>query len=90
MPFADYVIVLDKNDPRRIIQRVSGQFLVPKYDYETLCGGKKPCGYEGERKNVIFMCSATPLPGEQDAFRLFFGGGDGNVGTAIVRVKPTA
>ena len=83
-------IVLDKNDPRRIIQRVSGQFLVPKYDYETLCGGKKPCGYEGERKNVIFMCSATPLPGEQDAFRLFFGGGDGNVGTAIVRVKPTA
>lgn len=45
-----------------------------------------PPRYSGERKNVIFACSATSLGG--DRFRLFFGGGDGNVGTAVVAVTP--
>jgi predicted GH43/DUF377 family glycosyl hydrolase len=36
-------IVLDKDDPTRIIQRESGQFLIPTYPYETLCGGDKDC-----------------------------------------------
>ena len=49
--------------------------------------GAEGCKYRGERKNVIFLCSATPLPGAKDKFRLFFGGGDGNVGTAVVEVK---
>ena len=79
-------LILDKDDPRRIVQRQSGQWLVPTYDYETLCGGKPGCKYEGERKNVIFLCSVTPMQAK-DTFRLFFGGGDGNVGTAVVEVK---
>merc|ERR1712070_1268898 len=77
-------IVLDKDDPSKILQRES-QFMVPTYDYETLCQGDPGCPYSGERKNVIFMCSATPTH-DKDVFRLFFGGGDGNVGTATVRV----
>mmetsp|Transcript_8515 Transcript_8515/g.21877 ORF Transcript_8515/g.21877 Transcript_8515/m.21877 type:complete len:464 (-) Transcript_8515:21-1412(-) len=78
-------IILDKDEPTKIIQRQSGQFFVPTYDYETLCDGASDCPFSGERKNVIFASSATPLGG--DKFRLFFGGGDGNVGTAIVTVS---
>jgi len=78
-------VVLDNADPTRILQRTS-QFMVPTYDYETLCQGRPDCEYTGERKNVIFMCSATPT-NQKDEFRLFFGGGDGNVGTALVRVS---
>jgi len=79
-------LILDKDDPTLILQRGSGQFLVPQYPYETLCDGAPNCTYHGERKNVIFACSATPLGG--DRFRLFFGAGDGNVGTAVVAVTP--
>eukprot|EP00045_Choanoeca_perplexa_P005667 m.47631 g.47631 ORF g.47631 m.47631 type:complete len:1103 (-) comp13238_c0_seq2:113-3421(-) len=78
-------IVLDKNDPSRIIQRSESFVLTPTYEYETLCNGNKDCPYSGERKNVIFLCSATPT-GNKDEFRLFYGAGDGNVGTALVQV----
>eukprot|EP01051_Picozoa_sp_SAG22_P015085 SAG22_NODE_1922_length_3307_cov_1.973504_3_plen_480_part_00 len=93
-------IILDKDDPTRIIQRGSGQFMVPRFEYETLCGGAgmhdpgagqppaSKCKYGGLRRNVIFMCSATKIG--PDRFRLFFGGGDGNVGTGIVTVAPIA
>lgn len=82
-------IILDKDDPTRIIQRGSGQFMVPTFDYETLCNhGNTPdpgkCKYTGERRNVIFMCSATRIG--PNRFRLFFGGGDGNVSAAIFRL----
>ena len=51
-------IILDKDEPTKIIQRGSGQFMVPTYDYETLCGiqpggsGNTSCRYTGERRNV--------------------------------------
>jgi hypothetical protein len=61
--------------------------------------GAANCTYTGERKNVIFACSATLLPkasshleqedvgdAQVDLIRLFFGGGDGNVGTAVISV----
>ena len=44
-------IILDKDEPTKIIQRGSGQFMVPTYDYETLCGiqpgesGNTTCKY---------------------------------------------
>eukprot|EP00730_Choanoeca_flexa_P018838 TRINITY_DN9181_c0_g1_i2.p1 TRINITY_DN9181_c0_g1~~TRINITY_DN9181_c0_g1_i2.p1 ORF type:complete len:711 (+),score=151.33 TRINITY_DN9181_c0_g1_i2:248-2134(+) len=78
-------IVLDQNNPNRIIQRSEELVLTPTFEYETLCNGAKDCPYSGERKNVIFLCSATPT-GNKDEFRLFYGGGDGNVGTAVVQV----
>ena len=74
-----------------------------------VCAGAKNCTYRGERKNVIFACSATLLPADFagdvleespgkthssntkiDHIRLFFGGGDGNVGTAVIRVESTS
>ena len=78
-------IVLDQHDPSRIIQRSETLVLTPTYEYETLCDGSSDCPYAGERKNVIFLCSATPT-GNKDEFRLFYGAGDGNVGTAVVQV----
>jgi len=49
--FSRYII-LDKDEPTKIIQRGSGQFMVPKYEYETLCdnaNGLEPgsCPYTG-------------------------------------------
>ena len=87
-------LVLDGQDPTRILQRSGPHLLVPTFDFETLCGGAAGCRYRGERKNVIFVSSASLLPpaasgqaGEPvDRIRLFFGGGDGNVGTAVVEV----
>lgn len=79
-------LVLSGSDPTHIVQRSDRHVLVPTYEYETLCGGEAGCKYRGERKNVIFLCSATPMAAV-DTFRLFFGGGDGNVGTAVVQVR---
>ena len=79
-------VILDGADPSRIVQRSQAHVLVPTYAYETLCNGAAGCTYRGERKNVIFACSATPLAAA-DTFRLFFGGGDGSVGTAVVGVQ---
>merc|ERR1712076_149973 len=79
-------IVMDKDDPTLIKQRSTVHVMIPTFDYETLCGGAVGCKYEGERKNVIFLSSATPTGRVPDEFRLWFGGGDGNVGTAMVQV----
>jgi predicted GH43/DUF377 family glycosyl hydrolase len=79
-------VVLDGKTPSKVVQR-QANFLNPKYDYETLCSGSKDdsCKYHGERSWVIFLCSAIPTD-TPDEFRLFWGGGDGNVGTGLVKV----
>jgi len=73
-------IILDKANPAKIIQRSIEHILIPTYPYEI---GTAP--YQGERNNVIFLCSATPTA-NKDEFRLFFGAADGHVGTAVVKV----
>ncbi len=82
-------LILDGKNPARILERSTSHILVPTYDYETLCSGGpagQTCRYKGERHNVIFACSAMPT-GKKDEFRLYFGGGDGNVGTAVVQIE---
>lgn len=79
-------LILDGNEPTRILQRSATHVLIPTMDYETLCNGAVGCKYHGERKNVIFACTAMPT-GREDEFRLYFGGGDGNVGTAVIQVS---
>lgn len=75
-------MILDKDDPTKVLQR-SPNFFWPEYDYEI---DNPP--YQGERAWVIFLCSAIPT-GKKDEFRLFWGGGDGNVGTGLVQVTMT-
>ena len=100
VPHGNYTagfLILDGEEPTRILQRSGPHVLIPTFDYETLCNGAPTCKYRGERKNVIFLCSATLLPPAEmrgradgiDRIRLFFGGGDGNVGTALVEVRQT-
>ena len=79
-------LVLDGRNPTRILQRSEEHVLIPTTEYETLCDGAADCRYHGERKNVIFASSAMPTATKKDEFRLYFGGGDGNVGTAVVQV----
>ena len=80
-------LILSGKDPTHVLQRSTKHILVPTFQYETLCDGKSDCPYIGERNNVIFLSSAVPIGG--DRFRLFFGAGDGNVGTAVVSVVVT-
>ena len=82
-------MILDKDDPTVIKQRSTAHVLVPTFDYETLCDGAEPCKFKGERKNVIFASTAMRLGGSAapDKFRLYYGGGDGNVGTATIKVS---
>ena len=81
-------IVLDRNDPRVVLQRSAAHILIPTFPHETLCGGEGllpalgngtapgGCGtafnggYKGERKNVVFLCSAVPVPGAKAGSRL--------------------
>lgn len=79
-------LIVDGENPSTILQRSTTHILIPTFDYETLCPGEKDCKYRGERHNVIFLSSAVKLKGAKDTFRLFFGAGDGNVGTAVVTV----
>jgi predicted GH43/DUF377 family glycosyl hydrolase len=75
-------IILDGKDPTKILQRVP-HFLVPLLPYQQ---GIPP--YPVNRARVIFLPSVTPIPGEPDSFRLFFGAADASVGTAVVTVTP--
>ena len=77
-------LILDKDDPTKVLQRNFG-FLKPENDFESLCHGTASCPYKGEREWTIFLCSAVGTQ-NKDEFRLFWGGGDGSVGTGLVRV----
>ena len=88
VPNGNYTVgwlVLSGANPTEIVQRSQTHVLIPTWDYETLCNGDAGCKYVGERKNVIFASSAMPTR-TKDQFRLYFGGGDGNVGTAVFQI----
>jgi len=73
-------IILDKNDPTKIVQRSDEHIMVPLLPYEQ---GIPP--YPVNRANVIFLCSAVPTS-DPNVFRLWFGAADASVGTATVKV----
>eukprot|EP01043_Picozoa_sp_COSAG02_P023892 COSAG02_NODE_1290_length_13442_cov_6.479125_1_plen_438_part_00 len=81
-------IVLDGKDPSKIVGRWNGAvpWFSPTFDYETLCRGAADCKFVGENPNTIFLSSATATGRVKDEFRLWYGAGDGNVGTAVVQV----
>ena len=85
-------IILDGADPARVVGRWNGTapWMVPESDYETLCDAAPGCKYPGQNPDTIFLCSATPTGRKADEFRLFWGAGDGNVGTGIVEVTVPA
>ena len=53
-------IILDGDDPTKIVARWNGTtpWMMPTYDYETLCDGAVGCKYIGENPNTICKQSA--------------------------------
>jgi predicted GH43/DUF377 family glycosyl hydrolase len=75
--------VLDGDDPTRVKQRSSEPLLSPAFAFEN-----GTALYACNAPDVVFLEGATPLGG--DAFRVFFGGADAVVGSAVIQVSAIA
>ena len=77
-------IVLDKDDPTRIVQRSAHHLLVPTEPWEIGNGI-----YPVQRHRTIFATSLIPT-GVKDQFRVWYGASDANVASAVIQVELTA
>jgi predicted GH43/DUF377 family glycosyl hydrolase len=75
-------VILSGEDPSVVLQRSETPLLGPKYAWEQ---GTSP--YPCNVPNVVFLEAAHPLG--DDSFRVFFGAADANIGSAVVKVKPS-
>jgi predicted GH43/DUF377 family glycosyl hydrolase len=76
-------VILDKDDPTKIIQRGARHVFVPTMDYEIGMGtGIWPVN----RNRTLFVTALVPVAGETDTFRAWWGAADANVATGIVKV----
>jgi len=78
-------VVLDRHDPSRIISRAP-QPLWSSSKAPWMLG---VAPYTCNVANVSFLEAAHPIPGLVDTFRVYFGGSDAVVGTAVVSFKET-
>ena len=76
-------VILDKADPRNILQRSETPILSPTYAYQQ---GGAP--YTCNMPNVVFLEAAKPTG--VDEFEVYFGAADNTIGTARVTVSITA
>jgi predicted GH43/DUF377 family glycosyl hydrolase len=75
-------VVLDRDDPSKIVQRSVVHPFAPTMDYEV---GSNPA-WPVYRNNTLFVTSLVPVAGKVDTFRAWYGAADANVATAIVTV----
>lgn len=80
-------VILDGKDPSVIIQRSAEPLLSPKFAWEQ---GVAP--YSCNVPNVVFLEAAHPLPNDNaesgiNRFRVYFGGADNTIGSAVVEVS---
>jgi len=75
-------VILSGDDPSRILARASEPLWSPQR--ASWMTGQSPsyCNVA----NVAFLEAAHPVSGQPDTFRVFFGGADAVVGTAVVKV----
>jgi predicted GH43/DUF377 family glycosyl hydrolase len=64
-------MLLDRQDPERIIGRMKSWILTPDRDYE----------FQGNVPNVVFVCGALAFP-ERDELRVYYGAADTCMGLA--------
>eukprot|EP00048_Salpingoeca_helianthica_P017562 m.237841 g.237841 ORF g.237841 m.237841 type:complete len:359 (-) comp21437_c0_seq1:27-1103(-) len=76
-------VILNGSNPSQILQRADTPFLLPATAWEQ---GVYP--YSCNVARVVFVEAAIPLGG--DRFRIFFGGSDAVIGSAIIRITTTA
>ena len=67
-------LLLDKNDPTKIIARTNEPILEPKMDYET----------KGQTPNTVFSCGAVI---KDNQLLVYYGGGDSVIGVAYISLK---
>ena len=72
--------ILDGREPSRLLARGEMPLLSPTLAWQR---GEGP--WRCNVANVVFCEAAAPLGG--DRFRIWFGGADAHVGTAVVRVS---
>ncbi len=73
-------VLLDKNNPTKVIERSKKPLLEPKLWWETV-GGKKGA----EVPNVVFGCGLVPI--QKNHFRLFYSGTDRYTGYADILIN---
>lgn len=76
-------VVLDGSDPTAILAQASGPLWTPTD--QPWMAGQTP--YTCNVPQVAFLEAAHPIHGEVDAFRVYFGGADAVIGTAVVRIR---
>jgi len=74
-------VILDKNDPSKILQRSDTPILSPELAWET---GLSPS--LGLTPNVVFVEGWAPYPNKADTFVIFYGAADSVVGSALLTV----
>ena len=77
-------VILDKDDPTKILQRSAVHPLTPTMDYEIGSNPRWPV----LRNHTIFTTSVVPLQSgpEGEDFRVWYGAADANVASMVVRV----
>uniref|UniRef100_A0A6B2L8N7 Glycosyl hydrolase family 32 N-terminal domain-containing protein n=1 Tax=Arcella intermedia TaxID=1963864 RepID=A0A6B2L8N7_9EUKA len=74
-------VILDKDDPTKILQRSDEPILSPELGWEK---GDAP--YLGLTPNVVFLEGWIPLPSQNNTFLAFYGGADSVMGAGIITV----
>ncbi|MFZ4776209.1 MAG: glycoside hydrolase family 130 protein [Terrimicrobiaceae bacterium] len=69
-------VLLDLNDPAKVIGKAQGYLMCPEADYE----------FQGRVPNVVFPCGAI-ADYEQDRLRLYYGAADTCIGLATVSLS---
>jgi len=75
-------VILDGNDPKKILQRSETPLLTPKLAWENGTGT-----YLGLTPNVIFIEGWMAHPSQIDSFIVFYGAADAYVGSALITVE---
>ena len=75
-------VIIDRDDPNRIIQRSEEHILIASLPFE---GVEPTGGYPVQRYRTTFVTSIVPLG--KDKFRLFWGAADASVASGILTVE---
>ena len=76
-------VIMDKDDPTKIVAKSLTHLFVPTMDYEI---GMGTGPYPVNRNRTIFTTSLVPQE-EPDRFLVYYGAADANVAYAIIQVS---
>ena len=74
-------VILEQNQPTKIIQRSTYHPFISTMDYEVGNGI-----WPVQRNRTLFITSVVPIEGQTDTYRLWYGAADANIGTMVIQV----